>query len=107
MRSLADLYSLEEPQARLQLLSQAGVGQKKYYELVEEIKKTKNAPLRRLLNGLGIMHIGKKTAQLIIDAISEQLTQEDYTNKNKDDFTIQTLTQFLCDEEFLKSIKGI
>ncbi len=107
VRSLADLYSLEEPQARLQLLSQAGVGQKKYHELVEEIKKTKNAPLRRLLNGLGIMHIGKKTAQLIIDAISEQLTQEDYTNKNKDDFTIQTLTQFLCDEEFLKSIKGI
>lgn len=105
--SLADLYSLEEPQVRLHLLSQAGIWQKKYHELIEEIKKTKNAPLRRLLNGLGINHIGKKTAQIIVNEISERLTQEDYTNRNKDDFTIQTLTQYLCNEEFLNTIKGI
>ena len=100
--SIADLYSLEESQARLQLVSQAWVGQKKYFELIEEIKKSKVAPLWRLLNGLGIMHIGKKTAQIIIDAVWEQLT-----DAAKQKFTIYDLESYLSNEEFLLSIKWI
>jgi DNA ligase (NAD+) len=100
--SIADLYSLEESQVRLQLVSQAWVGQKKYFELIEEIKKSKVAPLWRLLNWLGIMHIGKKTAQIIIDAVWEQLT--DIAQQK---FTIYDLESYLTNHDFLLSIKWI
>lgn len=107
VKSIADLYTLEEPQKRLEILAQAGVWQRKYMTLIEEINKTKNAPLWRLLNGLGITHIGKKTAQLITEAIAEHLTEKDKTGKQKDFFNAEQLAEILCDEEFLNSIKGI
>ncbi|MEI7477078.1 MAG: hypothetical protein WCJ81_00540 [bacterium] len=100
LHNIADLYTLDNPQARLQLLSMEGIGQKKYYELIEEIKKSKIAPVRRLLNGLGIMHIGKKTAQIITEAIAEKLS-----DTQKEQFTIYDLESFLCYEEFLLSVK--
>jgi NAD-dependent DNA ligase len=78
----------------------AGIGQRKYSELIEEIKKSKVAPLRRLLNGLGIMGIGKKTAQIIVDAVAQQLTEA-----QKEKFTIYDLEAYLCNEEFLLGIK--
>lgn len=102
VKNIADLYTLEEPQARLQLLSMSWVGQKKYAELIEEIKKSKVAPLWRLLNGLGIMHIWKKTAQIIIDAIAEQLSDNE-----QEKFSIYNLESYLTNHEFLLSIKWI
>lgn len=100
--NISDLYLLDESQARLQLLSMNGVGQKKYFELIEEIKKSKVSPLWRLLNWLGIMHIGKKTAQIIIDAIAKNLTES-----AQEKFTIYDLESYLTNHEFLLSIKGI
>lgn len=102
VHSIADLYTLDDPQKRLQLLATQWIGQKKYFELTEELKKSKSAPLWRLINGLGITHIGKKTAQIIIEALGEQLT-----DKQKELFDIYQLEEFLCNEEFLTHIKGI
>ncbi len=102
VKNIADLYSLEEPQARLQLLSQSGVWQRKYAELIEEIKKTKVAPLRRLINGLGIMHIGKKTAQIIVEWLLAHISEDEKKN-----FSIYTLENHLTNHEFLLNIKGI
>ncbi len=48
------------------------------------------------------MHIGKKTAQIIIDALAAQLSD---TQREK--FDIYQLEEYLCNEEFLLSIKGI
>ncbi len=100
--SIADLYTLDDSQKKLQLLAQSGIWQKKYFELIEELKKSKNAQLWRLLNGLGVMHIGKKTAQIIIDALAAQLT-----DKQREQFDIYQLESYLCNEEFLINIKGI
>jgi NAD-dependent DNA ligase len=100
VKTIADLYTLDDSQVRLQLLTMAGIGQRKYSELIEEIKKSKVAPLRRLLNGLGIMGIGKKTAQIIVDAVAQQLTEA-----QKEKFTIYDLEAYLCNEEFLLGIK--
>lgn len=100
--SIADMYTLEDSQKKMILLANQGIGQKKYYELIEEIKKSKNTPLRRLVNGLGITHIGKKTAQIIIDAIGKQLAE-----KEQESFSIIELEKYLCDETFLQTIKGI
>lgn len=75
------------------------IGQKKYQNIVEELKKSKNNPLWRVINGLGIQHIGKKTAQIIVEAITARGYQE------KKDFSLTDLEQLLSDREFLLSIK--
>lgn len=101
VNNIADLYTLEQPQKRMQLLAMPLIGQRKYQLLTDELKKSKNNPLRRVLNGLGIQHIGKKTAQIIVEAITGRGYQE------KKDFSITDLEALLSDREFLVSIKGI
>jgi DNA ligase (NAD+) len=63
VRSIADLYSLTAEQ----LLSLERVGQKSADNLLEEISRSKNAGLARVLYGLGIRFVGERTAQLLAD----------------------------------------
>ena len=63
VRSIADLYSLTAEQ----LLSLERVGQKSADNLLEEIARSKNAGLARVLYGLGIRFVGERTAQLLAD----------------------------------------
>jgi NAD-dependent DNA ligase len=48
---------------QIQLLKFPGFGDKKVAEIAKGIEESKHKALRRLLNGLGIGGIGKKTAQ--------------------------------------------
>ena len=48
------------------------------------------------------MGIGKKTAQIIVDAVAHQLT-----HAQQETFTIYDLESYLCNETFLLGIKGI
>jgi len=59
-------------------------------EIAKGIEESKHKALRRLLNGIGMSHVGKKMAQ----DIAEQLSSKD--------FIIE-----LTNEEFLSSIYGI
>ncbi len=52
VNTVADLYSLEESQKRLQMMAMPLIGQRKYHLIVEELKKSKNNPLWRVINGL-------------------------------------------------------
>ncbi|MBP6911097.1 hypothetical protein KBC03_05965 [Patescibacteria group bacterium] len=70
VKNVAELYTLEQPQKRIQMMAMPLIGQRKFHLIADELKKSKNNPLRRLINGLGIQHIGKKTAQIIVEAIS-------------------------------------
>ncbi len=63
VKSIADLYSLTQEQ----LLSLERIGQKTADALLAEIKKSKSAPLNRVLFGLGIRFVGEKTAQLLAE----------------------------------------
>jgi DNA ligase (NAD+) len=63
VRSIADLYSLTAEQ----LLSLERVGQKSADNLLEEIARSKNAGLARVLYGLGIRFVGERTAQLLAE----------------------------------------
>jgi DNA ligase (NAD+) len=63
VKSIADLYSLREEQ----LLSLERVGKKSAETLLEEIEKSKQNPLNRVLFGLGIRFIGERTAQLLAE----------------------------------------
>lgn len=77
------------------------IGQRKFQLISDELRKSKNNALRRVINGLGIQHIGKKTAQIIVEAIAAKGYSE------KKDFSIEDLERLLTNEEFLTSIKGI
>jgi DNA ligase (NAD+) len=62
--SIADLYDLTKDQ----LLSLERVGEKTADSLLEQIKNSKKQPLNRVLLGLGIRHVGERTAQALSDA---------------------------------------
>jgi DNA ligase (NAD+) len=61
IRSIADLYTL----TREQLLSLDRVGEKTADALLAQIEGSKEAPLARVLFGLGIRFVGERTATLL------------------------------------------
>jgi DNA ligase (NAD+) len=61
--SIADLYSLDEAG----LLSLERIGKKTADSLLAEIARSKQAPLNRVLFGLGIRFVGERTAQLLAE----------------------------------------
>lgn len=64
VRNLADIYSLDETT----LLSLDLVKHKKTQALLQQIERSKQAPLDRVLLGLGIRFVGERTAQFLADA---------------------------------------
>ncbi len=61
VRGIADLYLLTKEQ----LLSLDRVGEKSAQALLDEIARSKTAPLARVLFGLGLRFVGERTAQLL------------------------------------------
>lgn len=64
VRNLADIYQLDEPA----LLSLERIGEKTAQSLLAQIERSKQAPLDRVLLGLGIRFVGERTAQFLADA---------------------------------------
>ncbi len=61
VRSIADLYRLTKPQ----LMAFERTGEKSAQSLLDEIERSKSAPLPRVLLGLGIRFVGERTAGLL------------------------------------------
>jgi DNA ligase (NAD+) len=61
VRSIADLYRLTKEQ----LVAIERVGEKSAQALLDEIAKSKSAPLSRVLLGFGIRHVGERTAGIL------------------------------------------
>jgi DNA ligase (NAD+) len=59
--SVADLYQLTEDQ----VVSLERMGKKSAAKLIANIAKSKQQPLARVLNGLGIPFVGERTAQIL------------------------------------------
>lgn len=78
VRGLADIYTLDEAA----LLSLERIGEKTARSLLEEIARSKQAPLERVILGLGIRFVGERTAQLLaqafgsMDAMMHATTEE-------------------------------
>jgi DNA ligase (NAD+) len=83
VHSIADVYQL----TREQLLTLERVGEKTADALLAEIEASKKQPLNRVLLGLGIRHVGERTAQALaeefgsIDALIAA-TEEELTAVN-------------------------
>ena len=63
VHSIADLYRLK----REDLLTLERIGEKSADSLLVQIERSKSAPLSRVLLGLGIRHVGERTAQALSD----------------------------------------
>jgi DNA ligase (NAD+) len=63
VHSLADIYHLKKDD----LLRLERIGEKTADSLLEQIERSKQAPLNRVLLGLGIRHVGERTAQALAD----------------------------------------
>lgn len=90
IENIADVYKLTESPIQVQLLKFPWIADKKVAEIAKGVEESKHKAFRRLLNGLGVPHVGKKMAQDIV----EQLNENDF---------IQQLTN----AEFMRSIYGI
>jgi len=64
VKNVADLYSLTEDD----LLELERMGKKSADNILSEIKKSKEAPLERVIYGLGIRFVGERTAQFLAEA---------------------------------------
>ena len=62
--NLADIYQLDQAA----LLSLDRIGEKTAQSLLQQIERSKKAPLDRVLLGLGIRFVGERTAQFLADA---------------------------------------
>ena len=81
VHSIADIYGLTKED----FLTLERVGEKTADSLLEQIERSKSAPLNRVLLGLGIRHVGERTAQalaeefgsidVLIAATEEELTK--------------------------------
>ena len=83
IHSVADIYSLRKQQ----LLTLERIGEKSADSLLEQIDRSRKSPLNRVLLGLGIRHVGERTAQTLADEFGsiEALivaTEEDLTRVN-------------------------
>ncbi|MDP9038652.1 MAG: NAD-dependent DNA ligase LigA [Acidobacteriota bacterium] len=78
VRSIADLYTLR----REDLLTLERIGEKTADSVLAQIDRSRKAPLSRVLLGLGIRHVGERTAQTLaahfgsIDALSAATVDE-------------------------------
>jgi DNA ligase (NAD+) len=63
VHSVADIYHLKKDD----LLKLERIGEKTADSLLEQIERSKLAPLNRVLLGLGIRHVGERTAQALAD----------------------------------------
>jgi DNA ligase (NAD+) len=63
VNNVADLYDLKLEQ----LLELERMGQKSAEKILQNIDRSRQQPLARVLNGLGIPFVGKRTAQILAD----------------------------------------
>lgn len=63
VHSIADIYHLKPED----LLTLERIGEKSAHSLLEQIERSKHQPLNRVLLGLGIRHVGERTAQALAE----------------------------------------
>nr|VZR99687.1 DNA ligase [Mycoplasma feriruminatoris] len=63
IKTISDIYRLEDHKERI--LEIENFGLKSYLNLIDSINKSKNNSLEKVLFGLGIRHIGSKTAKIL------------------------------------------
>ena len=83
INTIADIYSLKKHEQELKRLE--GYGDKSISNLLEAIEKSKENSLERLIFGLGIPHVGSKTAKILAQVFE---TMDNLRNASFEDLVI-------------------
>jgi DNA ligase (NAD+) len=78
VHSVADIYTLTPEQ----LMGLERIGEKSALSLLEQIERSKKAPLARVLLGLGIRHVGERTAQMLAEEFGSMDALMDASEEN-------------------------
>ena len=95
--NIADIYSLKDHEQELKRLE--GYGDKSISNLLEAIEKSKENSLERLIFGLGIQHVGSKTAKILAQVFE---TMDNLRNASFEDLVVipdigETIAQSIID----------
>lgn len=63
IKHISDIYKLKDKKDLI--INKEGFGEKSYDKLIESIEKSKNNSFSRVLFGLGIRHLGEKSAKIV------------------------------------------
>ena len=102
--TIDQLYDFTKPEKQAMLRSLPWFADKKVTEIANQLEASKSKPLRRLIHGLGIPNIGKKTAMMIQEAITTAVIP---ANEPESIFSLNDLISYLTNQEFLEQIYGI
>jgi DNA ligase (NAD+) len=109
VKSIADLYHLKVSD----LIELPGFAKLSSENLIAAIKKSQNVPLSRFLYGLGIRHVGERTARVIAENVGDidkflQLKESDLLKMPEiGEETAKAIDSFLRDAEEISIVKGI
>lgn len=117
VKHFADIYKLSNPSTRFQLKSLPLMGEKRINDLLQNIEKSKNNFLWRVINAIWVRHIWKKTAKVLEEEIFKLIenwelkVENEELAENLDDNKPVRLTKKMIQEiwykEFLKNIQWI
>lgn len=111
IKNFIDIYNLKDHYDEIVTLPKFGV--KKVDKLLEAVESTKEVPFERVLFGLGIEGIGKKTAKTLVESFP---SVKDLMNASKEDLlkvedigdiTAETILHFFRNEQNVKLIEKL
>jgi DNA ligase (NAD+) len=111
VKTIPDLYRLAEKKAELLALER--VGEKSAQALLDEIERSKGAPLARVLFGLGIRFVGERTAQLLaahfgsLDALMAATAEELEAVNEVGPRVAQAIVEFFAEEKNKQLVEAL
>ena len=112
VKSIEDLYSLKDKKEKIMEFD--GYGEKSVNKIIENIEKSKDNSLERLLFGLGIKEIGTKTAKILasnfndIDFLMQATKEELESIKDIGSITANSVVEyFQNNKELIENLKEI
>ncbi len=110
VKTVADIYKLEESKIQIHLMKFPGIWDKKVAEIIKGIDESKHKAVWRLLNGLGIPHVGKKMAQDLTSQMNDkQWMMDNLTDPERlsniywiGEKTVESITKFFSAKHNLK-----
>ncbi len=112
VKSIEDLYSIKDKKEKIMEFD--GYGEKSVNKIIENLEKSKDNSLERLLFGLGIKEIGTKTAKILasnfndIDFLMQATKEELESIKDIGSITATSVVEyFQNNKELIENLKKI
>lgn len=111
IKNILDFYNLSSRKEELKELE--GFGEKSIQNLLDEIEKSKNNSLERLLFSLGIRYIGKKTAKILakhyknIDNLLKTNLEELLSITDVGDIMAQSIMEYISNDDNINLINEL